>query len=323
VSLCLRRDERHLRSIQRQPSGRWRDADPSEARPHHQRVTGRGQSALRRRAALEHQRHRHRVLAPARRCAAGQQPPGNWNSRFVPPGYSDPITFFGSTNSGWRMVSFTTNFPSGAFFKVITSYETNLVGTNVVITTNSFIANRMFISLPEAPTNGFFDVYIDELSLVLGTNAAQGSNFIRNGDFEMPLVDDPPLPNSFIIATNYANSTVSTEAKHSGNSSLHLVGSHGGTAINRMIQQHIYPPVPTNSVCTWSYYYLVSTNASNLVIRFQSVGSIPSTPPTSRPSSPRRATRRRSSSHAQRIISRPAPPTRRSPPACPTSRRSG
>ena len=114
------------------------------------------------------------------------------------------------------------------------------------------------------------EVYIDDLYLVVGTNAQQGPNLIRNGDFESPLVDDPPLTNSFSIGTNYTNSAISTEIKHSGNSSLRLVCTSPGTSTNRIIYQNISPPVPSGTICTLSFWYLPTTKATNLNIRIQS-----------------------------------------------------
>lgn len=114
------------------------------------------------------------------------------------------------------------------------------------------------------------EVYLDDLYLVVGTNAQQGPNLIRNGDFESPLVDDPPLTNSFVIGTNYTNSALSTEIKHTGNSSLRLVCTSPGTSTNRIIYQNLSPPVPSGTICTLSLWYLPTTRATNLNVRIQS-----------------------------------------------------
>jgi hypothetical protein len=162
--------------------------------------------------------------------------PGNWTSGFVPAKYSDPISTPGSTNSGWRQV-----------------------------VTNALVGGtpRLLINL-----DGPGDVYIDDLFIVEGTEPGVGYNFVRNGDFELPLVDNPPLTNSFIIPTNYTNTAISTEIKRSGNGSLHIVCSSGGTALNRIIQQNMSPG-PTNRICTLSYWYLVTETATNLTVRVQ------------------------------------------------------
>jgi len=152
----------------------------------------------------------------------------------------------GYTNYGWRQMT-----------------STAALGT-VASTYNQFL-----LFLGEAG-----DVYIDDLSLVVGTNAGVGQNLIRNGDFEAPLLDNPALTNSFIVPTNYTNTTISTEFKHSGNSSLHLVADSGGSALNKVLIQWISPAPPTASVCTLSFWYLPTTTASNLNVRMRNPGPI-------------------------------------------------
>lgn len=163
--------------------------------------------------------------------------PCNWFSSRIPPRYTDPVDIPCSTNSGWRLVSTNANF---------------------------YLLNRLTIAL-----DGPGEVYIDDLCLVTGTNAGVGSNFIRNGGFEAPLIDDPPLTNSFIVGAPYAGSQVSPEFKHSGNSSLRLV-CQAGVAGTKYIYQDISPAPAKLTKCTLSFWYLVSTNATNLTIGIQS-----------------------------------------------------
>ncbi len=129
--------------------------------------------------------------------------------------------------------------------------------------------NQFLLFLGEAG-----DVYIDDLSLVVGTNAGVGENLIRNGDFEAPLLDNPALTNSFTVPTNYTNTTISAEFKHGGNSSLHLVADSGGSALNKVLIQWISPAPPTGTVCTLSFWYLPTTTASNLNVRMRNPGPV-------------------------------------------------
>ena len=173
--------------------------------------------------------------------------PCNWATRYSPevatPGGLTPAM----TNSGWRMVSVTgSNAPSGII--------------------------RLLLYLGERG-----DLYLDDLALVSGTNAGVGYNYIRNGDFESPLYETPLLTNSWIVGTNCTNSALSTEVKHSGNSSLHLVASMGGVLITPPYRGLIQTPSPAPSnreVCTLSFWYLATTNATNLNIRIQNATAL-------------------------------------------------
>ena len=196
--------------------------------------------------------------------------PGNWVSLFVPPRYSDAVYIPGLTNSGWRQVVVVTNFAASTRINMLLGYTTNVVDGVTNRTTNSVIVQRLMMYL-----DGPGDLYLDNLYVVTGTNAEQGLNYVHNGDFENSLVDDPLLTNSWIIATNYANTAISTDVKYAGQSSLHIVSTGPGTATNRILMQHVYPPILTNTPCTFSYWYQVAnTNqatvwATNLTVRFQ------------------------------------------------------
>jgi len=114
------------------------------------------------------------------------------------------------------------------------------------------------------------DIYIDQIALVSGTNAEVGYNFVRNGDFEAPLIDDPPLTNSYSIGTNYTGSHLSTDIKRSGNSSLHMVSTATPAGTNRMFYQNL-SPAPTNTeLCTLSCWFLPTLTATTLNVRVQS-----------------------------------------------------
>jgi hypothetical protein len=115
-------------------------------------------------------------------------------------------------------------------------------------------------------------VHIDDVSLVLGTVPAAGANWVRNGGFESPLYEIPPVTNSWMVGTNYTNSINSTAAAHSGTSSLHMICASFGNAtvpFNRVIYQAI-SPYPTNgTTVTLSYWYMATTNATNLTVRIR------------------------------------------------------
>lgn len=115
-------------------------------------------------------------------------------------------------------------------------------------------------------------LHIDDISLVVGTIPALGQNLVRNGDFEAPFYEDPAVTNSWVAGTNYTNSIISSEAAHSGSSSLKMVcTSFGNTVVPvpRLIYQSI-SPYPTNgTICTLSYWYLPTTNATTVNIRIR------------------------------------------------------
>ena len=105
------------------------------------------------------------------------------------------------------------------------------------------------------------DVYLDDVALVTGTQPEVGVNLIKNGDFESALAGP------WTVSTNLADSTPSTETKHGGASSLHMVASSGGTTRDSAIWQTITPALTVGRTYTLSYWYLPSTNGNNLTVR--------------------------------------------------------
>jgi hypothetical protein len=103
------------------------------------------------------------------------------------------------------------------------------------------------------------EVYLDDLVLVTGTEAGVGPNLLENGDFEAP------LSGPWTLLGSHTNSSISTEVRHSGNASLHLVATTSGGAASTLSQ--IITAFPDNTVCTVSYWYLPSVSASNLTVR--------------------------------------------------------
>lgn len=144
--------------------------------------------------------------------------------------------------------------------------STNHVPTNNppawkrVVATGTATASTLYVYLTSPG-----DVYIDDLMLVAGATADDGTNFIKNGDFEAPLA------NSWTVSANHSGSTLSTSIKHSGQASLHLVASSGGSTKDSSVWQTTYT-MENNAACTLSFWYLPTTNASELRIRLSGYG---------------------------------------------------
>jgi len=133
---------------------------------------------------------------------------------------------------GWQMASFT--------------------GTNTVV------SPPILMLLPQGPG----DVYIDDLTVVIGTNAATGSNVIVNGGFE------EPLEGTWFVGTNLTDSMIVTNVKHSGNSCLLLrAKSLGSTFITSINQTN--SAFAVSNVFTVSFWYL-PVSLSNLIVRTRS-----------------------------------------------------
>lgn len=111
------------------------------------------------------------------------------------------------------------------------------------------------------------DVYVDDLKLVAGSVPEAGSNLLQDGDFETP------LSGPWNVSTNMTNSVISTTVKHSGNASLHVIATSPGDTISQAIWENT-SPIVTNGTYTLSYWYLPSTNGTQLLIRLS--GSSPS-----------------------------------------------
>ena len=99
------------------------------------------------------------------------------------------------------------------------------------------------------------DVYLDDVSLVFGTVAATGSNYVRNAGFEQSLTGIW----RFIGTTN---SALTTSVSHWGTNSLHLVvGSPAGASV--YLYQDLPATVKTNT-CTLGFWYRPSAAANIL-----------------------------------------------------------
>jgi hypothetical protein len=111
------------------------------------------------------------------------------------------------------------------------------------------------------------DVYVDDISLVEGSIPENGPNLVQNGDFETD------LSGPWIVSGTNANSAISTDFSHAGNSSLHLFANgQGAAATNRSIWQDLV--IVTNSQYTLSLWYLPTTNANTLTARLNLGGVV-------------------------------------------------
>jgi uncharacterized protein (DUF1800 family) len=105
--------------------------------------------------------------------------------------------------------------------------------------------------------------YLDDVTLVAGTNAGVGQNLLINGDFESPL-----STNDWTLSGNLASSIVTTEAAHSGSSSLKLVSSEPGGSQSLSIWQKISPSLSGSKPYTLSFWFLRSpTKPSSVTVR--------------------------------------------------------
>lgn len=153
-------------------------------------------------------------------------------------------------SQGWRLVTYTGTIAGGS-------------GSG----TNFF----MFLNVAG-------DVHVDDMVLVTGSVPESGPNLLVNGDFESPLTG------SWAIQGNHSNTVRSTTVSHSGNGSLHIVaagnGSLSGTGGNNLRQ--VLPRFTASTVCTLTFWFLPSSNASALTIR-TAPGSSFQTSPSMRP----------------------------------------
>ncbi len=119
------------------------------------------------------------------------------------------------------------------------------------------------------------DIYVDDVSVVLGSTT-NGANVITNGGFETGA-----LP-TWVIGSdsNNGNSSASTNFVHSGNYSLHLIASAGGTTKNSAIWQDA-SQLTVGATYTLSYWYRQTTNSNGgaLIVRFSNDGIVTSNNP--------------------------------------------
>jgi hypothetical protein len=103
------------------------------------------------------------------------------------------------------------------------------------------------------------ELYIDNVSIVLGSVAGVGDNQIENGDFESGVVD-PWIPRG-----NHINSSISSAVAYEGNYSLHISATGAGTTGNLI--DHPLPLLTSGTNYTFSFWYLPSTNGTGVHFR--------------------------------------------------------
>ncbi len=121
--------------------------------------------------------------------------------------------------------------------------------------------------------SGAGECYIDDLKLVVGTNAEVGPNLLVNGDFEAPLAS------SWVLTTNFANSTISSTVARSGAGSLRLMASNAGSGSGNSAYQVVTPALTSGQIYTVSYWYRPPTQGRTLTVRL-SGASLSSNPDT-------------------------------------------
>ena len=167
---------------------------------------------------------------------------------------------------------------TGASLQLIDAYQDNwragnwaAVLTNTPVTpqwiyvtaTGTASSSLLYIYLQSAG-----DVYVDDIKLVTGSVPEAGANVLSDGDFESG------FPGPWTVSANLTDSVLSTTIKHSGNASLHVISTSGGTTQSSAIWQTMSPALTTNAAYTLSFWYLQSTNGGPLTIRLSGSGVI-------------------------------------------------
>jgi hypothetical protein len=174
---------------------------------------------------------------------------GNWFANFVPAVYCCGSSTPAMTNDGWRFMSVSGNIANG-------------IGSGQM---------RLMIYLGTELGSAI----IDDVSVVAGTNAGVGPNFVRNGDFEStPLLEDPALTNSWTIGTNYTNTAIINNLVHGGNGALKIVASSFGNSFPRIISQFLSPAPEVNTTNTLSFWYWATNSSTNLNVRIQNSAQV-------------------------------------------------
>ena len=124
--------------------------------------------------------------------------------------------------------------------------------------TLSSSASRLYLYLGSAG-----EIHVDDVVLVAGSVPGSGPNLVTNGGFETALAG------SWSLASDFANSTLSTTVKHSGNSSLRLVATAPGSGGNDSVYQVLGSTLPAGSVYSLSFWYLQNTNGTPFIARLQ------------------------------------------------------
>jgi hypothetical protein len=128
----------------------------------------------------------------------------------------------------------------------------------VYVTATGTAANSLLYIYLTAAGDG----YIDDMKLVAGSTPEVGSNLLPDGGFESA------FPGLWTVSANLSASVLSTAVKHSGNASLHVIASAGGSTQASAIWQTISPALTSGQTYTLSYWFLPGTAIAPMVVRF-------------------------------------------------------
>jgi hypothetical protein len=141
-----------------------------------------------------------------------------------------------SDGSGWQFFSFTRN--------VGASQLTNLA---------------FFFQLPNLPG----DLYLDDVSLVQGSQPEVGPNVLANGGFE------EPFSPAWQVAGIAGNSVIVTDVSHSGAASAHVIFVPGVLGLTNFAQR--FPALTPNTNYTLSFWYRSGANGTNFGFRLNNL----------------------------------------------------
>jgi uncharacterized protein (DUF1800 family) len=136
-----------------------------------------------------------------------------------------------------------------------------------VTETGPVTAARLYLYL-----SGPGSVLLDDVKLVRGTQAEVGTSFVQNGSFESPLAP------RWVATANFAQSTLVTNAGHSGNQCLLLVATAAGSGSENALYQSL-TGLQVNQTYTLSYWYYTTNQDVTLTLRCSGGTSVNSTRP--------------------------------------------
>ncbi|MBK8000157.1 MAG: DUF1800 family protein [Verrucomicrobia bacterium] len=117
--------------------------------------------------------------------------------------------------------------------------------------------------------NGAGEVYIDDAKIVAGLIPGVGPNLLRNGDFE-----DPVLTNDWSVTADFANSTISTTRSFSGNGSLRLRATAGGSGGGDSVFQSNIAGLAAGQTYTLSFWYTLPSQSRVLTARLSGSATV-------------------------------------------------
>jgi hypothetical protein len=190
----------------------------------------------------------------------------------------------GTTNTIVSQVQYQHSLPwptnangTGSSLQLIDPHQDNWRAGNwntVPTTTNQPVPQWTYVTVPGTASSSTLyiymqsagDVYIDDLKLIAGNVPEAGANVLSDGDFESG------FPSAWTVSANLSGSALSTQIKHSGNASLHVVSTSAGTTQGSSIWQTVSPGLTDGAAYTLSFWYLQSTNGGPLIVRLSNSG---------------------------------------------------